>query len=337
MSTKYEKVIEASEKSLTKEEEIKLFTDAKSADPKIREKARGKICLQYQSLIHSLLHKYAGEFYDEKNKNDPNSKPNPHKENIEDIEQECFVIILENIDKFDPNKARFSTFIYNRLKHGIIEFKNCYINNTSSFQMRQYHQFNNIKDGLETVGVHNPDYVDIAIIANKKAEVVERVFDYVKTSKNTLEMDKCDEEGKAPQVADTSISLEKALETQEGSKVLIEAILDLPEQEKLAITYKYGIGIDEQLTIEEIRKKLNLSSTRDVRNLINNGINLLGADVNMKNQFEKSRKPKTQHNKRKKVATVQVDSAMTMLKAIEDFNQGKYQEISLKERFNSED
>lgn len=70
------------------------------------------------------------------------------------------------------------------------------------------------------------------------------------------------------------LDIEKEISEKDALRVLSDMLHELPEREEYILRMRWGIGFDEELSLEEIGTKLNLTRER-VRQIENKGINRL--------------------------------------------------------------
>lgn len=145
------------EKSAQKEKMINLMNRYHSSTGADKAEVVQELLEEVQGFLGFAITKYFPAF---------------KQECYEDLYQECVVAFLENIDKYDPEKATITNFLTYPLIHAMCSYTNMRTNKCSSYYSGIMNRVRKAKKDFEMEG-HNPSVADIALKTNLSVNKVE--------------------------------------------------------------------------------------------------------------------------------------------------------------------
>ena len=172
----------------------------------------------------------------------------------DDLYQEGVIGILKNIQQFNPDNGKLTTFFYVHIKHAMIEFISNVVHKTTTHYNSRIIA---IKKAIEQLKKNNKDVTDIsiAIESNMSEKTVIKILDIM----NNLNSCSLDEDS----YEDVNISKEysnpeQIIMQKEEKQAIHKAIAKLNKLEQDILDMKFGFT-KEPLTYKEISEKLNIT------------------------------------------------------------------------------
>jgi len=174
-----------------------------------------------------------------------------------DLMGECANAILANIDKYDPDKATFSTFLTIHLVHAISEYITKDINKTSSYYAVNVRKVENAIQYFARNGIMNPTKTDISMYTKLSIHKVEDALANI-NGKHMLSIDD-------DSIRNIPSSYENPLNiaiNNDLSRVISEAVESLGNIESKIIRLYYDLDETngKMMTIAGVAKKLNMTA-----------------------------------------------------------------------------
>lgn len=187
-----------------------------------RKWARMKVYQESINLVKFFIGKYYSVYYMEMG---------------EELIQEGLTAVFENVERYDPNVATFSTFLTVYLKNRMHKFVNAKTNNTS---LHYGNKMNLIKKVQTTFEVQNLSYSeeDISAATHMNIATVRKIKEMIELNDNPVYLNGGEKEV-LDSIIDKSPTPEEEAIRKERSELLIKALDSLPEECKKAILMKY--------------------------------------------------------------------------------------------------
>ena len=185
----------------------------------------------------------------------------------EELFQEGALAVMENIDKYDPEKGAMTTFFAPRIRDRISLIINSNINKTNKYYSKKIRLVKEAQAYFEAKGI-TPTVNDIHIRTNLSMKSVAETIEHIRR----VDMSYSSEvEPVALEEKPAKDTPEKILLEKERTNILSAALLCLPEYEQEAIKYRYGFYDGKTYKIADIAKLMNISENK-VKSFINHGL-----------------------------------------------------------------
>lgn len=262
----------------------------RSEDQDVRDEALIEILQDHSGLISMVIDKnfskFAGEYRDDM--------------------MSCGKLgIMEALKKYDPLKAKPSTFFTIYIMHEIYDFITRYVMKTTPYYANEIKAVRKAMTEFETANGKDATIMDVSYMTGISTKNVQRALDIVtfgQTKDYETEsfldgiMTKFD---KSPE--------EKMIDKEE-EKAIYQAFSCLDEIEIKVLCLKYGLLDEDACTNADIAKKVDIPLDA-VRRTVNKAITKLRHEPTLKSLFNDNIRDKRRKIQREEIAIVPVEAA----------------------------
>lgn len=199
----------------------------------------------------------------------------------EDLFQCGICGLLRGLETYNPYISKPTTYFYFYIIHEINEFIYKDIKRTSRYYDNKLKALNSSIATLKSLGIENPSINDLAQSMNVNST---KIYDILKII-NISQPVSLDYLIDCNLVGNSQVNAENYIEKQIQRNILKNAVLQLPEQERKLIIYKYGLLGHPRMTTKEISEKTGLPPNK-IRLYIKKGIQKIRKNSNVKNWFK---------------------------------------------------
>lgn len=213
--------------------------------------------------------------------------------------------IMEALKKYDPSKAKPSTFFTIYIMHEIYDFITRYVMKTTPYYANEIKAVRRAMTEFETMNGKDATIMDVSYMTGISTKNVQRALDIVtfgQTKDYETEsfldgiMTKFD---KSPE--------EKMIDKEE-EKAIYQAFSCLDEVEIKVLCLKYGLLDEDACTNADIAQKVNIPLDA-VRRTVNKAITKLRHEPTLKSLFNDNIRDKRRKIQREEIAIVPVEAA----------------------------
>lgn len=261
--------MKVSKKLLTHEEEIALITQAQTHRwAKKRKEAVDKLVEHNLRLVMYVAKKYV----------------NNDRSIFNDLIQEGSMGLMKAIDKFEVEKGyRFSTYAHWWIRQAI----QLYLSNTGRtirtpvYVIEQAGKVSKARKELTQDLGRNPSDEEIAKHLDLPVEKV-RHFEESTQHMASLEFSIGEDTSLGDIIEDVeSVNPDQVLEDKERNGVISKVLSNLTAREEHIIRLRFGIGLNEEHTLDQIAVKMNVTKER-IRQIEAQALKKLGKGDNMR-------------------------------------------------------
>lgn len=236
----------------------KLVNDYHSEDDYLKMNAAEEIIRSLGGLITSII----------------NQRVDKSSQHYNDLVQEARIAVLMDLEKYDPDKARLSTFFFKRIKHAVHQYISEFINESSIYMQKNMKLVKDKINDFEQMKILNPNFSFtnemIATETNLSIEQVKNIRILIARQKGkTLyeEEPYADnpEAGMPLKLADEQELLEDEILAKERIAFIRKAIQQLNSEEQQVILYAFGFIGNQRYTNGEIASKMGISKDMVIR------------------------------------------------------------------------
>lgn len=222
-----------------------MYHNGTDEDKKV---AKEEIWGRIEKYVYNLMHKRFGTYIKYK----------------DDLIQCGTLAVFENMDKFDPEKGKMTTYFKVFILHAMREFINVNVNKISAHYSTKSKPILSAIARYEALGVkYTP--VDISMETGIKLETVTKTL---RIQTNAQEVYYNNEEYLDSQVTERAYSPEEILLQNEKLKAIYDAISNLSDIEKRIVTMKYGLCGEEKHSTKALSAKTGIPSDK-IRKYLN--------------------------------------------------------------------
>lgn len=239
-----------------------MVADYHAGDEEKRQHACDEIIRSLNGLIASIL----------------NQKIDKSNQDYNDLFQEARIAILMDLDKYDPEKARLSTFFYKRIKHAIHQYLSEFVNESSIYMQKNVKLVKDKINEFEQMKIFNPTFtftnemiaeelnLSIEQVKNARAIITRQsgkinyIEEYSKDNGNKRE-----EPRNKMKLAEEPDLLEDEVLAKERVAFIRKAIQQLNSEEQQVILYTFGFLNNQQFSKDDIAQKMGISKDMVIR------------------------------------------------------------------------
>ena len=196
-------------------------------------------------------------------------------EHWEDMRQDGMVGMLKALERFDPKRAKFTTFSKKYIINGITKHCNFIRNSSSTYYNNMDKEIEAAIQRLDQMGFEKSDY-NIYILTGISPDIVRQERSYMERTKfKYIDAGEADTEKSSE-----DMNPDVAAVTNDNNRVLYQAIGRLPNDQATVLKLKYFSGYKPQQISDELGIKPNV-----VKSLLNKAMTALNGDPMMKRHF----------------------------------------------------
>lgn len=261
-----------------------------SEDPDVRDSAVIEIVQEHSGLISMVIDKnfskFAGEYRDDM--------------------MSCGKLgIMEALKKYDPEKAKPSTFFTIYIKHEIYDFITRYVMKTTPYYASEIKAVKKAMTDFETVHGKEATIMDISYMTGISTKIVQRALDIVMFGQTK---DFETESYLDGIMTEFDESPEDTMIGREEDNAIYKALACLDDIEKQVICLKFGLLDEDMCTNADIAKKVGIPLDL-VRRTVNKAITKLRNEPAIYTLFNDNIRDKRRKIQREEIAIVPVKAA----------------------------
>ena len=259
-------------KFYTDQELAQIYQSLHSGDPMKAAKAREQISMGMYKYVRHIASKKFGAYY----------------KYLNDIIQEGCMAVLLNIDKYNPQKGKMTTFFKMPIIHQIQE----YISKNELKVEKANHYGNNLKkiDKIINEKLKNGQPIvidDICISGGINKTTLERSLKLKYNNDQSASLD--DENSYIGNIAESNVlDPEKVMITKEKNEELARILNTLDEDSRHAMVLRIGLLDGEEHSVADIAKMMDLSP-QTVKHLVNKAYIKVEAELQRSRNFNTDR------------------------------------------------
>lgn len=237
------------------------------------------------------------------------------KQCYEDLYQECVVAFLENIDKYDPEKATITNFLTYPLIHAMCSYTNMRTNKCSSYYSGIMNRVRKAKKDFEMEG-HNPSVADIALKTNLSVNKVETALRQITAADEVRYETDADLDAMVREYMKTP---EDQVLEEEIQETLKKSFRKLSEKDLKLVFIAFGFEDGTPKSTNQVAKLAGLS-VNETSKSIARSLRLLADDEDLMHLFGKSKshKKKDSANKALTLSLIPNDNIMDLFENLDE-------------------
>ena len=237
------------------------------------------------------------------------------QECYEDLYQECVVAFLENIDKYDPEKATITNFLTYPLIHAMCSYTNMRTNKCSSYYSGIMNRVRKAKKDFEMEG-HNPSVADIALKTNLSVNKVETALRQITAADEVRYETDADLDAMVREYMKTP---EDQVLEEEIQETLKKSFRKLSEKDLKLVFIAFGFEDGTPKSTNQVAKLAGLS-VNETSKSIARSLRLLADDEDLMHLFGKSKshKKKDSANKALTISLIPNDNIMDLFENLDE-------------------
>ena len=237
------------------------------------------------------------------------------QECYEDLYQECVVAFLENIDKYDPEKATITNFLTYPLIHAMCSYTNMRTNKCSSYYSGIMNRVRKAKKDFEMEG-HNPSVADIALKTNLSVNKVETALRQITAADEVRYETDADLDAMVREYMKTP---EDQVLEEEIQETLKKSFRKLSEKDLKLVFIAFGFEDGTPKSTNQVAKLAGLS-VNETSKSIARSLRLLADDEDLMHLFGKSKshKKKDSANKALTLSLIPNDNIMDLFENLDE-------------------
>lgn len=249
------------EKEIMKQKMLEIMHRYRTGDPEEVRWAKEALLSEIAGFLGMAIKKYA---------------PNFAKDYYHEMYNECVIAVLENMEKFDPEKGTATTFFTAPVIHALSNYSNMISNKSTAYYSQNMNKIRSALAYFEKIQM-KPSLSDLALHTGLSVQKVEQGLNRIYATDEVYiateaELDAVlKRESKSPE--------EECIE-KERSQILKNAMAGLTKMDRYLLMLHFGFDEDKQLSLATIAKRTGIP-VNQVSNSIARSLRILADNTEL--------------------------------------------------------